>query len=149
MRAQAGDRRMYENILLPTDGSDGARRGVEHGLDIAEKYGAKVHVLFVVDERVHGDTPALSSEELALEKWEQEGEEVVAEIVEQARQLDLETANQSLRGVPHEVILEYTEDNDIDLIVMGLHGQSEVQRPHIGSTTDRVIRGSNVPVLPV
>lgn len=140
---------MFENILIPTDGSRGAKRGVEHALDIAEKYGAKVHVLYVVDERFSGSTPALGSDELVLEKHEEHGEEVIAEIVEEAKSLGLETSSKCVRGLPYKEIQEYAEAEDVDLIVMGLHGISELQRPHIGSTTDKVIRTVNVPVLPV
>ena len=140
---------MFENILIPTDGSEGARRGAEHGLDIARKYGATVHVLYVVDERIHGPTPALSSDELAFEQWEKEGEEAMARIVDEVDDLDLDAVTECVRGHPYEAILKYAEGNDIDLIVMGLHGRGGVKRPHIGSTTEMVIRESEVPVLPV
>ncbi|MFB6079992.1 MAG: universal stress protein [Haloferacaceae archaeon] len=140
---------MFENILIPTDGSEGAQRGAQHGLDIAEKYGSTVHVLFVVDERLRGSTPALSSEELAFEQWEKAGEEAMATIVERVEELDLDAVTECVRGHPYAAILKYAEENDIDLIVMGLHGRSETRRPHIGSTTEMVLRESDVPVLPV
>jgi len=40
---------MYEHILVPTDGSDVAEAAVDHALDLAEKYDAEVHALYVVD----------------------------------------------------------------------------------------------------
>ncbi|MDY7083126.1 MAG: universal stress protein, partial [Halobacteria archaeon] len=40
---------MYDDILIPTDGSKGTEEAVKHGLDIAEKYGATVHIMYVVD----------------------------------------------------------------------------------------------------
>ncbi|MFB6106291.1 MAG: universal stress protein [Halobacteriaceae archaeon] len=139
---------MYEHILIPTDGSEGASRGVDHGLDIAVKYGATVHVLYVVDEAHHA-TPALSSEELFIEKCEDVGEEILEAVVERAEEAGLEVVTTCVRGVPYQAIREYVDEHEIDLIVMGIHGQSALQRPHIGSTTDRVVRTVEVPVLPV
>lgn len=140
---------MYEHILIPTDGSVGAHRGIEHGLDLAAKYGATVHTIYVLDERIYGATPALSADELALEKVEESAHEVMAEIVEAAEDLGLETRTRCVRGIPDEAIIDYAEANDIDLIVMGIHGTARVGRPHIGSVTDRVIRLTEIPVLPV
>ncbi|AFK21055.1 universal stress protein (plasmid) [Haloferax mediterranei ATCC 33500] len=140
---------MYDDILIPVDGSDGSERGVEYGLDIARKYKATVHTLYVIDRRTYGDTPALSSDELFFEQIEDHGEEALQVVEEKAEDLGLDVVSVCKRGIPHEVILEYTEDEDIDLIVMGRHGHSEFQVPHIGSCTDRVIRLAKIPVLPV
>lgn len=142
---------MYQNILIPTDGSEGSRRGAEHGLDIAKQYDATVHVVYVVDERIVGGTSALSTSELFFEQCEERGEEMMDEIVEMAKEKGLETTCSCLRGIPYERILEYAGKNDIDLIVMGIHGRGRKRRrrPHIGSVTDRVVRAADVPVLPV
>lgn len=140
---------MYERILIPTDGSRGAKRGAKHALDIAKRYGATVHVLFVVDERVVGATPALSSNEFFIEQCEEAGNQALKEIAAEAEAMGLETVEKCVRNRPSDAILEYAEDEDIDLIVMGIHGTSERRRPHIGSVTDSVVRTAPVPVLPV
>jgi nucleotide-binding universal stress UspA family protein len=139
---------MYSTVLIPTDGSIGAERGVETGLDIARKYDAAVHALFVVDERIYGETPGLSDVELRFEKIEERGEELLAEIASQAADAGLEAVTTTRRGLPYEVITAYADDNDVDLIVMGRHGASRHPVPHIGSCTDRVLRTATVPVLP-
>ena len=139
----------YRNVLVPTEGSKGARRGMEHALDIAEQFGATIHVLHVVDERNTGGTPALSSHELAIEKIEEEGDRIMAEVVAAAESRDLDASATCIRGVPHDVILQYAAEHGIDLIVMGIHGEERSARPHVGSTTDRVLRTASIPVLPV
>ncbi|MGM0592549.1 MAG: universal stress protein [Halobacteriota archaeon] len=139
---------MYRRILIPTDGSAGARKGAEQGLTLAAESDATVHTLFVVDDRVWS-TPALSSDELFLEQVEAQGEDAMAVIAQQAEELGLETERACLRGRPDEVIRRYAAEHDIDLIVMGLHGQSKHPRPHPGSCTDSVIHRASVPVLPV
>jgi nucleotide-binding universal stress UspA family protein len=139
---------MYRTILIPTDGSLGADRGVEAGLGLADQFDATVHVLYVVDERRYGETPALSGLELQFEQLEEAGEAVLADVEQQAtaRGLDVETAVR--RGYPHEVILDHADEHDADIIVMGRHGVSAHPVPHIGSCTDRVLRLASVPVLP-
>lgn len=61
---------MYTDILIPTDGSQGAQAAIEHGLEIAQQYEATVHVLYVVDKRVSRSGPL-------LESLRQEGQEAV------------------------------------------------------------------------
>lgn len=140
---------MFANILIPTDGSAGASRGAEYGLDIAAKYGATVHVLYVIDEAVRGETPGLSTDELAFERWEEEAEDAIDAVVERAEEVAVDVVTECVRGQPYRAILDYADAHDVDLIVMGLHGRSEIRRPLIGSTTNRVLRSAKVPVLPV
>ncbi|MFC6838507.1 universal stress protein [Halomarina ordinaria] len=140
---------MYRRILIPTDGSDEAARGVDYGLTLAEEHGAAVDVLFVVDERVYGETPALGSFELALEEIEEQGHALVDAVGEEAAARDLTATCRCVRGVPHRAILDYADANDVDLVVMGKRGASGVEPPHLGSVTDRVLRLSERPVLPV
>jgi nucleotide-binding universal stress UspA family protein len=140
---------MYENVLVATDGSEHAERGVEYALELARRYGAMVHVVYVVDERRHGGTPAISSYEAAIGQIEEEGEEIAEDVVEEANEMDLPVTVSILRGVPEDEIIEYVEREGIDVVVMGRRGETGLERPHIGSTADRVIRESPVPVLPV
>jgi len=140
---------MYERILVPTDGSEHAARGVERGMTIAEENDAQLHVLFVVDETVYGSTPALSSYEAYLEKIAEDAEDLAADIVEEATERGIESTMAVLRGVPHEEILAYTDEHDVDLIVMGKRGATGIEPPHVGSVTDRVLGAAEVPVIPV
>lgn len=140
---------MYSDILVPTDGSEHAARGVEHGMALAENHGAALHVLFVVDETVYGSTPALSSYEAFLDEVAEEAEELAEEFIEDATERGIDSTMSVLRGVPHEVILKYADDHDVDCIVMGKRGATGLEAPHMGSVTDRVVREAPIPVVPV
>lgn len=140
---------MYDNILVPTDGSDHAARGVDHGLELAATHGARLHVLFVVDESVYGTTPAFSSYEAFLEEIEEQAEEIVEDVVEAATERGVDATMSVLRGVPHETIRSYADEQDVDVIVMGKRGAAGVEAPHFGSVTNRVLREATVPVVPV
>ena len=140
---------MYDSILVPTDGSDHAARGVDYGLDLAAETDAELHVLFVVDESVYGTTPALSSYEAFLEDLEEQAEDVAEDAVEGATERGIDATVSVRRGTPHNTICHYAEQEDIDVIVMGKRGAAGVKAPHIGSVTNRVLRQSPVPVIPV
>ena len=139
---------MYDHVLIPTDGSGGAKRGIEYGLDLASRHNAAVHLLYVLDELVH-ETPALSSSELFLEKLEQSGQAHLEEAAEMAESNGLEVRKACVRGRPSEAIIDYADDHDIDIVVMGRHGNPDPTHYHIGSCTDRVMRTSRIPVLSV
>jgi len=53
------------------------------------------------------------------------------------------------RGIPHETVLEYAVANDVDLVVMGTHCRTGLDRVLLGSVAERVVRRSPVPVLVV
>lgn len=142
---EAGDA-MYDHVVVPTDGSDGAALAADHALDIAEHYGADLHVLYAVDEAIYefGDAPRS-----VIGLLEEGGEHEVERIAADARDRELSATTEVLRGVPEDCILEYAAGVDADLIAMGTRGRV-VERDHLlGSTTARVVRRSTVPVLTV
>lgn len=75
------------------------------------------------------------------------GNDLVDNIVERAKQEGLTASGSVRHGIPHQVILEYTEEQDIDLIVMSTHGRTGPERYLIGSVAEKIPRLSDVPVL--
>jgi nucleotide-binding universal stress UspA family protein len=135
---------LYDTVLVPYDGSDGANRAVEHAFDLAEHYDASVHALFVVDTHRYGE-PALSTTELVVDEITEEGAEMLQQLADRADNRDIEMATKCCHGHPHAEILDYAAEIDADLIVMGYEGQTH--REHIGSTVERVVRSRGRPVL--
>jgi len=138
---------MYERILIPTDGSDAVDPAVERAIDLAETYGAQLHALNVVNvaslsAEVH--TPAV------IESFEEQGEAAVGAVAERAADAGVgDVTTEVVHGTPHRSILEYADENDVDLIVMGTHGRSGLDRYLLGSVTEKVVRSADVPVLTV
>ena len=126
---------MYETILLPTDGSAGADDATTRGLDLARAADATVHILSVVDTSAEptgiddADAETLRQEEEARCRTAKD------RIVKQASDRGLEPVAEIRQGVPHEAILEYGDEHDADLIVMGSHGRTGAERARLGSTT--------------
>lgn len=162
----------YDNILYPTDGSDGAKAALETVRDLAETYDATVHVLNVIDvshaaqgigddpnketspgmvgDPQGADTPMGGERELpekVREEANEHGEEVVEEAAQQLGDVDLRADVRS--GDPADVILDYADANDIDLLVMGTQGRTGLERYLIGSVAEEVVRLADVPVLTV
>lgn len=133
---------MYTDILIPTDGSQGAQAAIEHGLEIAQQSEATVHALYVVDTRVSRSGPL-------LEPLRQEGREAVRDVEVAGAQASLDVITEIVEGVPAEEILDYSATHGIDLVVMGTQGRTGVDRFVMGSVAERVVRQSPVPVLTV
>lgn len=136
---------MYDMLLIPTDGSDGMTRVAEHGLDLAQKYDAVVHILYAIDPRIYLPVPD-SIQDTVKGAIEDEGEQAVQTVVDQAGDLGIETVEMVAEGVPHRAILEYVNEHDIDLIVMGTHGRTGPERQVLGSVAEKTVRLSPIPV---
>lgn len=139
---------MYETILVPTDGSDVATRAGEHAVELASKHDATVHVLYVADVRmspISSDMDEAAVRELVAESDEQPTADVVA-MAERAGVPVVETLQ---IGVPHECIEDYVVEEGVDLVVMGTHGRTGIERVALGSVAERVVRTSPTPVLTV
>jgi nucleotide-binding universal stress UspA family protein len=140
---------MYDRILVPTDGSDCADRAVEHAIDIAGQYDAELHVLSVVDTRdVSHSAPAISPDQVQ-QTLRDRAESVVEEVAERAEAAGVDAVTAVEPGVPDDAVVEYAADEDCDLIVMGTHGRTGLERYLLGSVTERTVRRSSVPVLTV
>jgi nucleotide-binding universal stress UspA family protein len=140
---------MYDRILLPVAPDGDTMRAVPHVATLAERYGATVHVLSVVDsmEEVLND-PRIGTLADRLETAAYDRVHDVAEALE-ATDADIEVVTHVERGTPHETIRSVVESIDADLVVMPTHTRQGLERVLLGSITERVIRESPVPVISV
>lgn len=142
---------MFDRILIPTDGSDPTKSAVEMALNLAEVHDATLNVLYIVDQptSVSGMGEGFAGLDDLLDALEERGQQATKAIIKQAKERNIETTAAVRRGNPHDDILSYAEDNDIDVIVMGTHGRTGVKRALLGSVTENVVRHSEIPVLTV
>jgi len=147
---------MYERVLVPTDGSDVAEAAVDHALDLAEKYDAEVHALYVVD--IDSVNFSLGTEQVdrlkqgrfdEMDELKERADEATGAVADSAAERGVDHVEHVSGGRPHKVIGDYAEDRDSDLIVMGSHGRAGVRRALLGSVTERTLRSTHVPVLVV
>ena len=116
---------------------------------LAERFDATVHSLSVVDTRKRLETPASGFSAQAWTEAERERaqhaiEDTVAELPD-----DIPVETELVEGVPMTTILEYVDDAAMDMVVMGTHGWTGLDRYRIGSVAENVVRRSPVPVVTV
>lgn len=133
----------YKEILFPTDGSEAAEAAVDWGLTLANIYDGMIHTIYSVDTaRFAGEGEMM----VLYDALEQTGQEALDAIRERTTGAGIDTTGTIGSGPPARVIRSYSEDHDVDLIVMGTHGRSGVDRYLIGSITESVVRHAEVPV---
>lgn len=138
---------MYEDILVPTDGSESIDGVLEHTLEVAEGGEPTVHVLYVIDDQV---LLTLDDEQAegVLTDLHTEGEVALDRVTDRIEAAGLPTEAVIEEGKPAEKIVEYAADNDVDIITMGTQGDDYTENM-LGSTSQKVVTKAPVPVLTV
>ena len=123
-----------ETILLATDTSAASQAAEDQAFDLAVSLGARLVVLSVVS----GAPSARSSRQLAVEA-----------IVQRARAGGAMATGLTWEGDAGESIVEASESESADLIVVGTHERGTVGRLFLGSVSDHVVRHARCPVMVV
>lgn len=150
----------YDDVLVPTDGSDAAEVAVDHGLAVAAAFDATVHAVNVVDvSAVAGGAGVAAGAGGAgaagtvggdlLEPMIENGEAATERVAERARAEGLDAVTEIGEGSPGSMLVDYVDEEDIDFVAMGTHGHTGLDRVLLGSTTERMMRNVSVPVLSV
>jgi len=140
--------RSYGDILIPTDGSEVAERAAPYGADLARHTGATVHLLTAVDVEAGGgpfDAGGVSDE--FIERLERTGRDALDRLAERIGGSDLDLRSTLVRGSASTEITTYADENDVDLILVASEGETNLVGQYIGSTTRRVLRAVDRPVL--
>jgi nucleotide-binding universal stress UspA family protein len=148
---------MYTHILIATDGSELAGKGLDHGISLARKLASKVTILNVTEPiPVYGmgSEFGMPGPVIDFEAYRQGGREAAAKILGKAKEA-AERAGVAAETVhveamrPAEAIVETARDKDCNLIVMASHGRRGLGRLFLGSQTIETLTHSPVPVLVV
>ena len=137
---------MYENILLPFDGSEGAAEVLHHASELAHWADATIQVLYVADSTRDSVTVVDGQ---TVDTLVQQGEDLVDEAAKTLDTLRVSYDTDVVQGNPAPTIVEYAERYDQDLVIMPTHGREGISRYLVGSISEKVVRLSSVPVLTV
>ena len=138
---------MYKKILVPTDGSEFAKKAQKHALFLAKVSGAEIVAVSVTENNFVNGLP-LDDEVYQLNQiLKERSEENLKEFDELNDNNDLKITHVIREGSPAKVILEVAKDKDIDLIVMGSSGKSGFDRFIMGSVADKVVNSAKCAVL--
>lgn len=136
----------FDHVVVATDGSDAAERAAERGLDVAERYDADVSVVYVIDSTTYELSDAPRSIVGLLKEG---GRGAVEAIADEGRDRGLSVETSVLRGSPAAAVASYREGLEGALVTMGTRGRGGASRELLGSTTARVLRRTERPVLAV
>ena len=144
---------MYKKILVTLDGSKFAERSLEHVRVIAIECKVPEVILLRVVEPIMDDyrTEGVSEEFLrdAHEVILADAKNYLAKIAASLKREGIAVEAAIVEGVPSDKIVDYADNNQVDLIIMNTHGRSGVSRWTIGSVADKVMRNSTASVLMV
>ncbi|NIR15711.1 MAG: universal stress protein [Desulfobacterales bacterium] len=139
-----------KKILFPVDLSEVSPKIVSYVKEMAAKFDAEVHLLFVA--RSLGYLTGIHVPHPSINKFEAEIVEGAKKKLKQFAEKHFQNASpktQVVLGDAAEEILNYVQSEGIDLVVMGTHGRKGIERIIFGSVAERVVKNSQVPVLTV
>ncbi len=145
----------FRRILLPVDGSEPAEAVIAHAHALGKLGGSDLALLRVVETPPEYVSPYLPDEvraneafEKLTEEWRCAAEEYVTVLGTRLEAEGIATTSEVLVAKhAAEAIIDYAEDGAYDLIAMTTHGRSGLSRVVLGSVTDKVLRGAEVPLL--
>ena len=142
---------ILKNILVATDFSDPSAVALAYGRDLARSYGAKLHVLHVVEDVMMRYSPEVVVASPVLQKdLESAARRDLEALItdDDRRTLSITPIVQTSGSAPGGIV-EYAREQSIDLIVAGTHGRSAMKQFLMGSVAERVVRTAPCPVLTV
>jgi nucleotide-binding universal stress UspA family protein len=139
----------YDQILVPTDGSDGVERAIDHAVGIADVHGASVHGLHVIGTDTYAGMAMETSWGSIDQLLQEDAERAVERVRELAATAGVPVETAVVEGKPSREIVRYAEEEECDLVVMGTHGRGGIDRLLLGSVAEQVVRASSVPVTTV
>jgi nucleotide-binding universal stress UspA family protein len=139
---------LFKHFLIATDGSEGSDKAVRVGLELAARLGAKVEIIHVLEYGEEPAEPSLRTRLTMLRDIDRHhGKLALEQAAHQAQKLGVGYKTLQPTGLPEQVIVQKAAD--FDLIVLGTHGRSGVQRWVMGSVAEAVLSQSSKPVLVV
>lgn len=146
--ADVAPSRAVRRILVPIDFSDASDTAVQHAKEVALTYGAEVDLLHVVEEPFYPPAYEVSASHFPTPEVVDRAETQLGDIARE--KIGYEHVMVEARsGRPYRTILDYIDENDVDLTVIATHGRTGVDRLLLGSVAERVLRQSPKPVFVV
>ena len=153
-----------KNILCATDLSENAHYALKYATAIANRFGAAITILHVLEE-LSPSSLGWVSEMVGKERWadlkSRNEEKVITSIRTRIEDICSEISNGSLEcpfivqkiivksGHPVDLIIHYTEEKDCDMVIMGSRGHETLSETMLGNTSRRVLRRCTKSVLVV
>lgn len=138
-------------ILVPTDFSKFSDNALTYAVAFAEKFGAELHLLHVVQDLALFIPPEVAAAPVAapVDQLTTAAHAALDRIVREHTLQRLNVQREVREGNPFAEVVRYAKERDIDLIIMGTHGRTGLAHVLLGSVTEKVVRKAPCPVLTV
>ena len=139
----------FETILIPVDFSEDSLYALQEGILLAKKFNSKLLILHVNHDE------SMLFHYLSDEEFEELKQRIVKDVQAQLEKLeekfpelkDLDYHYRIRRGVPYVEIVEETEKEKVDLVIVGSHGRTSAKKFFYGGTTSKVARRAKCSVM--
>ncbi len=141
----------FKTILFATDFSESSDYAFQYALSMAECFDARLIILHIINEPV--DLRGFYVPHISFDKLEEEIEQGAQKLMEQFERKFLKEFKNFTSivtpGIPYDEIIKRAEGENAELIVMGTHGRTGLDHVLFGSTAEKVVRKSPVPVMTI
>jgi nucleotide-binding universal stress UspA family protein len=142
---------MFQKIMIATDGSAPSYQAAKQGVEIARVSGGQVVAVYVVDvprlAQLPGYAGISGTKDRLLELMIRQGREATQEVEHIALDAGIPCSKVILKGHPSDELLRYSQESEVDLLVMGAVGKSGLHRFLLGSVAQKVVQHTRVPVM--
>lgn len=139
---------VYHKIMIATDGSESVRKAVQMGIEIAKLSGADAYAVYVVAPAAYS-VRDFGWEKSLRDFLHAQGEKAITFVEDEGKSQGVKVKPVLLEGNPANRILEFAENEGIELIVMGTLGRTGLDKFLLGSVSEKVVRHSKIPVMVV
>jgi nucleotide-binding universal stress UspA family protein len=141
----------FKKILVGCDFSPASNAALEYGLGLAQEFESELHLIHVIEPQVYSDflVTSLTEGPGDTEDIKERVDRRLADLVTEDVLNWCRVKTAVIEGRPFEAITDYAAKKDVDLVALGVRGHGVVETLFLGSTTDRVVRKSQCPILSV
>lgn len=143
--------REFRKILVPVDFSDNSPKLLQDAADIAKRFDGELTVVFVVQS--FEDYSGFFVPHIPINQFEEEmvqsAKSKMANFLEENLKADVPCKSEILQGDVAEELVNFAQENDFAMIIMGTHGYKGIEKVLFGSVAERVVKTSPCPVLTI
>lgn len=137
----------YRSILVPFDGSEFSKKAIDRACQLSKIDGSSITALYVIPR--YEEMVGFFKTDSIKKSLYQEAEKIINGAVSLASSQGITIQKEIIEGHSADKIIETTKKLQNDLIIIGSHGYTGIDRALIGSTTERVIINASCPILVV
>jgi nucleotide-binding universal stress UspA family protein len=142
---------MFGTILFATDFSESSEHAFQYALSLARKFDSRLGIIHVINEPV--DLRGFYVPHISFDRLEEEIEQGAWKMMEKFRQSQADDYPKTelfvVPGIPYDEIIRKADEFGADLIILGTHGRTGLDHVLFGSTAEKVVRKSPVPVMTI